>query len=110
MITEITVRILVSHLDTFSIQLFFRVGLGSHYGTFGGPPSAFSPLGKQKRPYVSPGKNFLTNPSKKGTGYGYVNVLIGKPQQHAQEPYDRAKEIRVVGYINTLYHFIYITS
>jgi len=71
------------------------VGLGSHYGTFGGPPSAFSPLGKQKRPYVSPGKNFLTNPSKKGTGYGYVNVLIGKPQQHAQEPYDRAKEIRV---------------
>lgn len=68
-------------------------GAGSHYGTFTGPIAVFSPVEKTKKPYVSPGRNFLTNPSKKGTGYGYTNVLIGKPQLYASEPYDRAKEL-----------------
>jgi len=68
-------------------------GAGSHYGTFAGPISTFSPVSKTKKSYLSPGRNFITNPSKKGTGYGYTNVLIGKPQQHAPEPYDRAKEM-----------------
>lgn len=69
-------------------------GAGSHYGTFSGPVKTFSPVAKQKNAYASPGRNFITNPSRKGTGYGYVNVLIGKAQQYASEPYDRVKEIR----------------
>lgn len=68
-------------------------GAGSHYGTFTGPIAVFSPVEKAKKPYISPGRNFITNPSKKGTGYGYTNVLIGQPQAYASEPYDRAKEI-----------------
>lgn len=68
-------------------------GHGSHYGTFSGPIGTFSPVTKNKKSYVSPGKNFMTNPSKKGTGYGYVKVLIGKAQEHALEPYDAGKEI-----------------
>ena len=68
-------------------------GLGSHYGTFSGPIPTFSPVGISKPAYVSPGRNFTTNPSKKGTGYGYVNVLIGKPHHHESEPYDDGKEV-----------------
>lgn len=68
-------------------------GAGSHYGTFSGPIPVFSPVTKTRKDYISPGRNFITNPSKNGTGYGYVNVLIGKPQTYASEPYDRAKEI-----------------
>ena len=83
-------------LSSESNSIFFRSGNGSHYGTFSGPVAAFSPQGKPKKPYISPGRNFITNPSKKGTGYGYVHVTIGKPQQHAPEPYDRAKEIMKV--------------
>ena len=83
-------------LSSESNSIFFRSGNGSHYDTFSGPVAAFSPQGKPKKPYISPGRNFITNPSKKGTGYGYVHVTIGKPQQHAPEPYDRAKEIMKV--------------
>ena len=79
-----------------NINQFYRSGAGSHYGTFTGPVKTFSPVTKPKKAYASPGRNFITNPSRKGTGYGYVNVLIGKPQNYASEPYDRAKEIRRV--------------
>ncbi|XP_065063088.1 cilia-and flagella-associated protein 96-like [Rhopilema esculentum] len=68
-------------------------GANSHYGTFSGPVNAFSPLGKGKKSYASPGRNFITNPLRKGTGYGYVNVLIGKPQTYSTEPYDRGREL-----------------
>ena len=83
-----------------NVFVLIRSGAGSHYGTLAGPIGAFSPVAKTKKAYLSPGRNFLTNPSKKGTGYGYVNVLIGKPQQHAVEPYDRAKEIMKVKFEN----------
>ena len=83
-----------------------RSGAGSHYGTFSGPVKTFSPVSKQKNGYASPGRNFITNPSRKGTGYGYVNVLIGKAQQYASEPYDRARETRRVSFKLFLYKFI----
>jgi len=80
----------------FLLISFLSSGAGSHYGTFAGPVKTFSPVAKSKQAYASPGRNFITNPSKKGTGYGYVNVVIGKPQTYASEPFDRAKEIRKV--------------
>lgn len=69
-------------------------GLGSHYGTFSGPLNAFSPSTRNAKEYVTPGKNFVTTPTKKGTGYGYVGVTLGKYQNHASEPYDVMKEMR----------------
>ncbi|KAK3722098.1 hypothetical protein QZH41_019843 [Actinostola sp. cb2023] len=69
-------------------------GAGNHYGTFAGPVSAFSPLGKGKKPHESPGKNFLTNPPKQGTGYGYLHVTIGNSHKYMSDGYDRAKEQR----------------
>lgn len=69
-------------------------GEGNHYGTFGGPINAFSPVAKGKKAHQPEGKNFLTNPPKQGTGYGYLNVTIGGPYKYSSEPYDKAKEIR----------------
>ena len=52
----------------------FRCGIGSYYGTMSGPVAALSPQVKQAKEYKAPGKNFYTNPGKKGTGYGYVDT------------------------------------
>ncbi|KAI8855174.1 DNA polymerase family A-domain-containing protein [Chytridium lagenaria] len=45
---------------------------------------------EEKRPSKP---NFLTKPPKKGTGYGYPNVTIGKPYEYVSDPYDRYLEI-----------------
>lgn len=66
-------------------------GLGSYYGTIGGPIPFFSTELKPKDKYVSPGKNLYTNPGKKGTGYGYANITIGKQFTHSDDYYDAAK-------------------
>ncbi|XP_063166479.1 cilia-and flagella-associated protein 96 [Candoia aspera] len=66
----------------------FSCGIGTYYGTIGGPCSYFSAQLKDKIPYVPPGKNLYTNPGKKGTGYGYPNLTIGKPYMHSVELYD----------------------
>ena len=58
---------------TCTLLLFYvvsRSGVGSHYGTFTGPVSAFSAANRPKQKYKPPGKNFITNPGKIGTGYG----------------------------------------
>ena len=55
-----------------NVYFLYRSGLGNHYGTLSGPISAFSPAGKTKKPYQSSGKNFYTNPGRRGTGFGYV--------------------------------------
>ncbi|XP_028658836.1 UPF0602 protein C4orf47 homolog [Erpetoichthys calabaricus] len=68
-------------------------GSGNHYGTFGGPVQAMSALQIPKKPYKSPGKNFLTNPSKLGTGYGYPNVTLSKQYSYSADPYERAREL-----------------
>lgn len=69
-------------------------GAGNHYGTFSGAVETFSPVTKARKPYKSPGRNFTTNPPKKGTGYGYLNVTIGQTPKYSPDPYDRAKEVR----------------
>ncbi|ERE86739.1 putative UPF0602 protein C4orf47 like protein [Cricetulus griseus] len=66
-------------------------GLGSYYGTIGGPIPFFSAQLKPKDEYKPPGKNLYTNPGKKGTGYGYANVTIGKQLSHSSDLYDAAK-------------------
>ncbi|KAF4026115.1 hypothetical protein G4228_018323 [Cervus hanglu yarkandensis] len=68
-------------------------GLGSYYGTIGGPVPFFSAQSKPKEKYEPPGKNLYTNPGKKGTGYGYANITIGKQFSHSSDLYDAAKLI-----------------
>lgn len=69
-------------------------GQGSHYGTLGGPTTAFSAAMRSRDKYKAPGRNFLTNPGKRGTGYGYVGVTIGSRHKYSSEPYSRAQELR----------------
>lgn len=52
------------------LKLYWRCGLGSYYGTLGGPVPFFSAQSKPREKYEAPGKNLYTNPGKKGTGYG----------------------------------------
>ncbi|XP_023370671.1 UPF0602 protein C4orf47 homolog [Otolemur garnettii] len=66
-------------------------GLGSYYGTIGGPVPFFSAQSKPRDKYQPPGKNLYTNPGKKGTGYGYANITIGKQFSHSADFYDAAK-------------------
>ncbi|XP_053440357.1 UPF0602 protein C4orf47 homolog [Nycticebus coucang] len=66
-------------------------GLGSYYGTIGGPIPFFSAQSKPRDKYQPPGKNLYTNPGKKGTGYGYANITIGKQFSHSADFYDAAK-------------------
>ncbi|KFQ57209.1 UPF0602 protein C4orf47, partial [Nestor notabilis] len=68
-------------------------GLGSFYGTIGGSYPYFSPQVRDKARYVPPGKNFYTNPGKKGTGYGYANLTIGEQYEHLPDEYDLARII-----------------
>uniref|UniRef100_A0A3B4D2M2 Cilia-and flagella-associated protein 96 n=2 Tax=Pygocentrus nattereri TaxID=42514 RepID=A0A3B4D2M2_PYGNA len=68
-------------------------GIGSYYGTLGGPIQALSPLQIPKKPYKSPGKNMYTSPPKKGSGYGYPGVTLSKLDLYSSDPYDRAKEM-----------------
>uniref|UniRef100_A0A3Q3A0E4 Cilia-and flagella-associated protein 96 n=1 Tax=Kryptolebias marmoratus TaxID=37003 RepID=A0A3Q3A0E4_KRYMA len=67
-------------------------GSGSHYGTLSGPIEAMSPLSVPKKTHCSPGRNILTSPLKKGSGYSYPNVTLSKMDLYAPDPYDRAKE------------------
>lgn len=69
-------------------------GLGSHYGTLGGNVSAFSPANRAGKDYKAPGRNFTTNPLKKGTGYGYSNVTIGNYHKYQSDAYERARELQ----------------
>uniref|UniRef100_A0A8C1F7E2 Cilia-and flagella-associated protein 96 n=1 Tax=Cyprinus carpio carpio TaxID=630221 RepID=A0A8C1F7E2_CYPCA len=52
-----------------------------------------SALQNPRKPNKSPGKNFYTNPPKKGSGYGYPDVTLSKMVSHSSDPYDRAKEM-----------------
>ncbi|XP_054879279.1 UPF0602 protein C4orf47 homolog isoform X1 [Poeciliopsis prolifica] len=67
-------------------------GSGSYYGTFSGPIEATSPLSVPKKVQRSPGRNILTSPPKKGSGYSYPNVTLSKMDLYVSDPYDRAKE------------------
>lgn len=68
-------------------------GLGNHYGTLSGPISAFSPVSKPGKEKKSSGKNVITNPGKRGTGFGFVGVTIGSYPPYQSDRYDRAREL-----------------
>uniref|UniRef100_A0A672KB28 Cilia-and flagella-associated protein 96 n=1 Tax=Sinocyclocheilus grahami TaxID=75366 RepID=A0A672KB28_SINGR len=81
------------YLIILSFQINCLYSLGSHYGTFGGPIQAMSALQNPRKPNKSPGKNFYTNPPKKGSGYSFPDVTLSKMVSHSSDPYDRAKEM-----------------
>ncbi|XP_028815499.1 cilia-and flagella-associated protein 96 isoform X2 [Denticeps clupeoides] len=68
-------------------------GIGSYYGTLGGPVEALSAQLVPRKPHKSPGKNLYTSPSKKGSGYGYPNVTLSRPDPYSSDPFDRAKDL-----------------
>lgn len=68
-------------------------GMGTYYGTFGGPIQAMSALQIPRKQNKSAGKNFYTNPPKKGSGYGYPDITLSKMVSYSSDPYDRAKEM-----------------
>ncbi|XP_034739180.1 UPF0602 protein C4orf47 homolog isoform X2 [Etheostoma cragini] len=72
-------------------------GSGSYYGTLSGPVEAMSPLSVARKGRRSPGRNIVTSPPKKGSGYSYPNVTLSKLELYASDPYSRAKEIMEVG-------------
>lgn len=75
---------------------------GSYDGTFAGKIDYMSGKQKGATAYKSEKRNFTTFPAKKGTGYGYNDVTIGKPYEYKTSPYKndevqekkRAKEAR----------------
>jgi len=68
-------------------------GKGMPYGTFSGKIDYLSPITRKNGVHKSLGPNFLTNPSKKGSGYGYENVTIGKSYPYKGDKYDRQKTL-----------------
>ncbi|KAK3564552.1 hypothetical protein QTP86_022794 [Hemibagrus guttatus] len=68
-------------------------GVGSYYGTLGGPVKAMSSLEIPKKAYKSPGKNMYTSPAKKGSGYGFPDVTLSKLELYSSDPYDRVREL-----------------
>eukprot|EP00041_Stephanoeca_diplocostata_P009201 m.139907 g.139907 ORF g.139907 m.139907 type:complete len:306 (-) comp17646_c0_seq1:118-1035(-) len=60
---------------------------GSYDGTFSGKIEAMSFKDRPRKSYESPKRNFTTFPAKKGTGYGYNNVTIGKTPEYKPSPY-----------------------
>ncbi|GIY60146.1 UPF0602 protein C4orf47 [Caerostris darwini] len=70
-------------------------GSGSNYGTFTDYVKKLEYFSSHPAPVKaapSPKKNFFTNPGKKGTGYGYPNVTIGKmPPYFLEEEYEELK-------------------
>lgn len=67
-------------------------GSGSYYGTLSGPLEAMSPQSVAQKVHRSPGRNIVTSPPKKGSGYSYPNVTLSRVELYASDPYDRAKE------------------
>ncbi|XP_044061280.1 UPF0602 protein C4orf47 homolog isoform X1 [Siniperca chuatsi] len=68
-------------------------GSGSYYGTLSGPVEAMSPLSVPRKAHRAPGRNIVTSPPKKGSGYSYPNVTLSKIELYASDPYSRAKEV-----------------
>ncbi|KAJ1545348.1 hypothetical protein HK096_006504, partial [Nowakowskiella sp. JEL0078] len=74
-------------------------GSGSLYGTIEQQwplqKKEIETLEREPIPLKSTAKskpNFYTKPPKKGTGYGYPNVTIGKQYEYITDPYNRAHE------------------
>lgn len=63
-------------------------GLGTFFGTLGGGTKAFSPVGKGDASKKNPLKNVLTNPGKKGTGYGFATVGLNPYPSHPADDFN----------------------
>jgi hypothetical protein len=61
---------------------------GSHAGTFSGVHKYFSREEARKGPAKKESRNFLTNPGKEGSGYGFPNVTIGKAPEYKTSAYN----------------------
>lgn len=68
-------------------------GEGTYVGTLGGRVDHFSPGQRTMKAYTAPPRNFTTNPAKKGTGYGYTDVTIGKLPNYQSDNFERARDI-----------------
>lgn len=68
-------------------------GEGTYIGTLGGKVDHFSPLDRPAKSYTAPPKNLYTNPGKKGTGYGYHDVTIGKLPNYQSDNFERARDL-----------------
>ncbi|KAG8003785.1 UPF0602 protein C4orf47-like protein, partial [Nibea albiflora] len=53
-------------------------GSGSYYGTLSGPVEAMSPLSVPRKAHRPPGRNIVTSPPKKGSGYREATVHRSK--------------------------------
>lgn len=69
-------------------------GVGSHYGTFSGPVPYFNAFSSSKGKAGPEGKNIMTNPPKKGTGYGYAFVTLNKYPDYKGDTYEKYKDIQ----------------
>lgn len=68
---------------------------GSYEGTLQankGTVKYFSPATNPKKAKGREKVNFMTNPGKKGTGYGYTGVTLGKLPEYKTSPYDAARK------------------
>lgn len=68
-------------------------GTGTYYGTFSGPIPHFEAVSRAQQSKGIQGKNFYTNPSKKGVGYGYVGLTLNKYPEYQSDKFDRSKTI-----------------
>ncbi|KAK3782140.1 hypothetical protein RRG08_032897 [Elysia crispata] len=68
-------------------------GLGTFFGTLGGNVPAFSPVSKGKGSSKNPLKNVLTNPGKRGTGYGYASIGLNPYPQHSADDYNKGMQL-----------------
>uniref|UniRef100_A0A3Q3GFC3 Cilia-and flagella-associated protein 96 n=1 Tax=Labrus bergylta TaxID=56723 RepID=A0A3Q3GFC3_9LABR len=57
-------------------------GSGSYYGTLCGPVEAMSPLTVARKARPSPGRNILTSPPKKGSGYRFTDIVFKYKQKN----------------------------
>jgi len=71
-------------------------GLGTYYGTFIKDMEAFSPETKdsEEDDRLKGVANFLTNPGKKGNGYGYVDICLNPYPENMEDPLPDSVEIR----------------
>lgn len=67
---------------------------GDGAGTFSGKIEYFSGRPRDREPYSAPPRNLYISPAKKGNGYGYVGVTIGKEYKYIDTDYEAARTLR----------------
>ena len=68
-------------------------GIGTYYGTFIGNMPAMDPVNRSRGLLKHEPPNVLTNPCKKGTGYGYAGVALNHYPEHSNEPYAEQRRL-----------------